>query len=157
MCWMEYTWNWKYPYVVTSTCLMYFSIIFKVLSNLLIVTSDWNIDHRRWSKRCPTLVSPTLKKLWIQKVFTIQCIIRTTLAWDGAWEGTCLVFLPEVRDWSKTCCPAWLACPCWACPTWPCPTWPWVVNCSGLLGCCPSCGYWKEGLNVCASLKKTCE
>ena len=26
------------------------------------VTTGWNIDHRRWSKRCPTLVGPLLKK-----------------------------------------------------------------------------------------------
>ena len=55
------------------------------------------------------------KKLRIQKAIAIQCTITTTLAWDGAWEGTCLVCLPGELDCPKTCCPTWLACPCWAC------------------------------------------
>ena len=28
----------------------------------ILIIDDWNIDHRRWSKRCTTLGVPTLKK-----------------------------------------------------------------------------------------------
>ena len=48
------------------------TVIFKVWSNSLCLTTDWNIDPRRWSKRCSTLVGPTLKNLgWVVEISKI--------------------------------------------------------------------------------------
>ena len=55
-----------------NTCQNFHNILlFKSMLKIQMWNTDCNGDYRKWSKRCPTLVGPTLKK------YIVECINTT--------------------------------------------------------------------------------
>ena len=67
---------------------------------------DWNIDNRRWSKRCPLKEGQPLKKTtikWLGIDFVGFGVWTEQMAWLRSWTGHAL---QDVTRSSSICCTA---------------------------------------------------